>query len=93
MNQVKLLGLALTFVTVSPSNIQVLPQTQRYGYSSREKITAVREVLLLIVTGSCSLVGPYDFWGISPRNSTLFTRPFLAERCVRAWHETKFIVV
>ena len=25
-------------------------------------------------------IGPYHFWGISPRNSTLFTRPFLAGR-------------
>ena len=27
---------------------------------------------------TCNLIDPYHFWGISPRNLTLFTRPFLA---------------
>ena len=37
---------------------------------------------------SRNLIGHYPFWVISPRNSTSFTRPFLAGR--RAWvgHET-----
>ena len=38
---------------------------------------------------SCNLIGHYHFWGISPRNSTLFTRPFLTGRHARAGHETK----
>ena len=43
---------------------------------------------------SRNLIGSYHFWVISPRNSTLFTlftRPFLAGRCVQAGHETSFI--
>ena len=38
---------------------------------------------------SCNLIGPYRFRVISPRNSTLFNRPFLAGRRARAGHETK----
>ena len=38
---------------------------------------------------SRNLIGPYHFWGISPRNSTLFTRPFLAGRHVWDRHETR----
>jgi len=37
---------------------------------------------------SHNLIGPYRFWVISPRNSTLFTRPFLAGRRAWAGHET-----
>ena len=44
--------------------------------------TVVREVLCNKYQ-SCNLIGHYHFWGISPRNLTLFTRPFLARR--RAW--------
>ena len=36
-----------------------------------------------------NLIGHYHFWVISPRNSTSFTRPFLAGRHTRAGHETK----
>ena len=43
-------------------------------------IAAVREVLRNNQQ-SCNLIGPYHFWGISPRNLTLFTRPFLTRRC------------
>ena len=38
---------------------------------------------------SRNLIGHYPFWVISPRNSTSFTRPFLAGRRARAGHETK----
>ena len=38
---------------------------------------------------SRNLIGPYCFWVISPRNSTLFTRPFLTGRRARAGHETR----
>ena len=34
----------------------------------------------------CNLIGRYHFLGISSRNLTLFTRPFLSERCVQAQH-------
>ena len=37
---------------------------------------------------SRNLIGHYPFWVISPRNSTLFTRPFLAGRHARAGHVT-----
>ena len=37
---------------------------------------------------SRNLIGHYPFWVISPRNSTSFTRPFLAGRRARAGHET-----
>jgi len=37
---------------------------------------------------SRNLIGLYRFWVISPRNSTSFTRPFLAGRRARAGHET-----
>ena len=39
---------------------------------------------------SRNLIGPYCFWGISPRNSTLFTRLFLARRHTWAVHKTKY---
>ena len=38
---------------------------------------------------SRNLIGHYLFWVISPRNSTSFTRPFLARRHARAEYETK----
>ena len=38
---------------------------------------------------SCNLIGLYRFWVISPRNSTSFTRLFLAGRCARAGHEAR----
>ena len=55
--------------------------------------TVVREVLRNNYR-SRNLIGHYHFWGISPRNSTSFTRPFLAGRRARAGraragHETK----
>jgi len=37
---------------------------------------------------SRNLIGPYCFWVISLKNSTSFTRPFLARRHVWAGHET-----
>ena len=37
---------------------------------------------------SRNLIGHYPLWVISPRNSTSFTRPFLAGRRARAGHET-----
>ena len=38
---------------------------------------------------SCNLIGHYLFWVISPRNSTLFTRLFLAGRRMRVGHKTR----
>ena len=38
------------------------------------KFTVVREVLCNNYR-SHNLIGPYNFWGISQRNLTLFTRP------------------
>ena len=38
---------------------------------------------------SHNFIGHYPFWVISPRNSTSFTRPFLARRHVWAGHETR----
>ena len=40
---------------------------------------------------SRNLIGHYPFWVISPRNSTSFTRPFLAGRRAWAGHETKCV--
>ena len=40
---------------------------------------------------SRNLIGHYPFWVISPKNSTSFTRPFLAGRHARAGHETKVV--
>ena len=50
--------------------------------------TVVREVLHIITNLTISLV--LTTLGISSRNSTLFTRLFLAERCAQAGHETKY---
>ena len=62
MNQVEFLGIAHTFVTVQPSNVQnILHQacSKKYGYSSSDKIfTAVKEVLLNNYR-SRNLIGPY----------------------------------
>ena len=41
---------------------------------------------------SRNLIGHYPFWVISPRNSTSFTRPFLAGRRARAGHETRLLM-
>ena len=38
------------------------------------------------------LIGSYHFWEISSRNSTSFTRPFLARRCTWAGHETNHVL-
>ena len=51
-----------------------------------ENFTIVREVLVIITNLAISLV--LTTFGISPRNSTLFTRPFLTGRRVRAGHAT-----
>ena len=52
--------------------------------------TVVREVLCNKYQ-SRNLIGHYHFWGISPRYPTMFTRPFLTGRRVRAGHETKYM--
>ena len=41
---------------------------------------------------SRNLIGHYPFWVISPRNSTSFTRPFLAGRRAWAGHETMCVL-
>ena len=53
--------------------------------------TVVRAVL----RNNCwsrNLIGLYRFWVISPRNSTSFTRPFLAGQARKAGHETRGLV-
>ena len=40
---------------------------------------------------SHNLIGPYHFWGKSPRNLTWFTRVFLAGRRARVGHKTKLV--
>ena len=93
VNQVEFLGLAQTFATVSPSNVQnFLHQTHsKKRYSSRFKIfTIVREVLSNNYR-SHNLIAHYHYWGISPRNLTLFTRPFLAGRHMWEGHETSTV--
>ena len=40
---------------------------------------------------SRNLIGLPPFWGISPRNSTSFTRPFLTGRHTRGGHETSVL--
>ena len=53
-------------------------------------MNVVRECYVIISDLAISLVF-HCFRGISPRNSTSFTRPFLTGRCVRGWHETRII--
>ena len=38
---------------------------------------------------SRNLIGHFRFWVISPRNLSLFTRPFFAGRCVQVGYETR----
>ena len=40
-------------------------------------------------TVNCNLICPYHVLEISPRNSTLFIRPFVSGRCMWAGHKTK----
>ena len=72
VNQVKLLRLVHTFVTVSLSNVQKYCMTNPviYEYLSRDKkFTVVREVLHNNYC-SCNLIDrTYHFWRISPCNS------------------------
>ena len=80
---------AHTFVTVPPSNI-LCQQHSKKGTDTRVEIknfTIVREVLRINYL-SRNLISPYHFWGISPRNSTLFTRFFLTGRCAWAGHKS-----
>ena len=53
--------------------------------------TVVKEVLRNNYQ-SRNLIDPYDFWIISPRNFTSFTRPFLGSRCALAGHETSIVL-
>ena len=64
--------------------ISTNPAQKKYRYlSSCEIVIVVREVQLYNYQ-SHSSIGPYHFWGISPRNSTLF----LNGRCTWAVYET-----
>ena len=45
VSQVEFLGLTHTLVTVSPCNVYPEPAQNRYGYSSRDNFTVVREAL------------------------------------------------
>ena len=63
------------------------------GMDARVEIkifTVVREVLCNYYQ-SHNLIGPHHFWGISPRNSTFYTRPPLAGRHMQDGHKAKFI--
>ena len=90
MDQVEFLGLAHTFVTVSPSNVQhFMPNLLKNGTDTRVEIkeknnftVVVREVPRKNYQ-SHNLIGPYHLLGISPRNSTLFTRSFFVRRRAR----------
>ena len=67
-----------------------MPSLLKKGTKSRVEIkfsTVLREVLRNNYQ-SRNLIGPYHFWGISPRNLVLFTRPFIGGRRARAGHET-----
>ena len=77
-------------MTVSPSNVQNICGKPAHSDTQVEikKFTVVREVLRNNYR-SHGLIGPYNFWGMSPRNSTSFTRPFLAGRRARTGHETR----
>ena len=92
VNQVEFLGLAHAFATVLPSNVEnILCQTRlKQVQILKWRFTVVRKVLRNN-HWSHNLIGPYHFLGISPRNSTSFTRPFLARRCAWARHKTKVL--
>ena len=87
VNQVEFLGLAGVLATVYLSNIQ---NNLRKTHSKKVQIlewrcinfNVVREVLRNNYR-SRNLIGLPPFWGISPRNSTLFTRLFLARLVTR----------
>ena len=93
MNQVEFLGLAHTFATCNLVMINAF-----WGKPAHKKVrmlewrltnfTVVREVLCNNYR-SCNLIGPYHFLGISPRNLTSFTRPFLTGRRAQARHESR----
>ena len=51
------------------------------------------QILMLQGKWYCNLVVLYRFWVISPRNSTSFTRVFLAGRCAWAGQETRHFQV
>ena len=86
MNQVKFLGPAHTFAAVSSSNVQnILRQfLLKKGMDTRVELKFFNVVSEVLQNNyqSHNLIGPYHFWGISPRN--LFTRPFLTRRCAQA---------
>ena len=89
MNQVEFLGLTHTFAIESPSSVQnILHQTHSEMVQIR-----IRKVLRNNYQ-SCNLIDPDHFWRIhaSLRNSTSFTRLFLAGRRARAGHETTLCV-
>ena len=84
-----------TLLQVSPSNVQnITPNPlKKKGTDARVDIwnfTVVREVQRNIYQ-SHNLIGPYHFWGKSPRNLTWFTRVFLAGRRARVGHKTKLV--
>ena len=82
VNQVEFLELAHTFVTVTFNTPNPLN-----GYLSRDKKMFTVKCYEIITDLTISLVLT-TFWGISPRNSTSFTRPSLTGRRARAGHET-----
>ena len=95
VNQVGFLGLAHAFATVSRSKVQnVLRQTRYKKVRMLEtrwtNFTFVREVLHDNYQ-SRNPIGPYHILGISPRNSTSFTRPFLAGRYMQAGQKTRVV--
>ena len=91
VKQVEFLGLTHALVTMYPSNIE------RHFVANPLKTVQVLEWRLTNFTGvtevlrhnypTCNPIGPYHFWGISPRNSTSFTRLLLTGRCAWAGHK------
>ena len=74
------LGLYTHFCDSVPCNIQVTNPLKRGTVRILEwrstNFTVVSKVLHSNYR-SLNFIGPYHFWGISPRNLTSFTRPFL----------------
>ena len=70
MNQVQFLGLAHTFATVSPGNVQSTPNPLKKGTDTQVEIknifTVVREMLRFNYQ-SRNRIGPYHFLGNKPK--------------------------
>ena len=87
---VSMTHLTFQFIIDIPRSISNIQNTLQTTHSIKVRILkwgwtnfiVVREVLRNNYW-SCNLIVPYHFWVITPRNSTLSTRPFLTGRCTR----------